>query len=69
MYFLGQSSWNLKNVFVIISFFILILLNSVFVMSENEIIDLTDSGEKIILSMRIIDFDSPIKLGDYSEFT
>jgi len=55
---------NLKNIFLIFSFFIFILLNSVFVMS-----DLTDSGEKIILSMRIINFDSPIKLGDFSEFT
>lgn len=60
---------NLKNIFLILSFFIFILLNSVFVMSENDINNLTDSGEKIVLSMRIIDFDSPIKLGDFSEFT
>jgi len=61
--------WNLKNIFLILSFFIFILLNSVFVMSENDINNLVDSGEKIIFSMRIIDFDSPIKLGDFSEFT
>jgi len=61
--------WNLKNIFLILSFFIFILLNSVFVMSENDINNLTDSEEKIIFSMRIIDFDSPIKLGDFSEFT
>lgn len=69
MSYFNQSFWNLKNIFLILSFFIFILLNSVFVMSENDINNLTDSEEKIIFSMRIIDFDSPIQLGDFSEFT
>ena len=60
-----KSLRNSKNIILIFLFCVFILSTSAFIMSENN----TNSEEKSIIGIKIIDFESPVKLGEFSEFT